>query len=585
MGKLGAEARDKLTDLLSDVFDNNDFARLINRVDRDLEQHLAPNLSRTDLAFQLLKELEKRGKRKVLKFLNAARKERPDQPELQEHIKKCIEELEARDGGTTSGGETKYRTWLVLASCAVVTVGIAGVTVYFKPGLLDFDEKPHAQEETVPEPKWQKADADLEIVRRPIDALAKPETGAELVETLEVGDLLKRREYEEAPIGGKTWIRVPREADDPVFFDKDANRDKLARWSPVNVNLEIVAPIEAWAKPETGAEFAEKLEPGDLFKRRKYGPVEEARIGDETWLRVPQHAEGHVFFDKDANRERLALWTSVDGCLEVTKNTRSLGTPAKGAQKLDSFSMTESIDQTQNIQTATVSGKDWFRFLVRADEDLQYLPADSVKKVPCSEPAVPPKRRFDDQTQTKFLGLLKEVRRNLLQKCCVHTLLRLPTGIWYSPGVKANVLFFDKKEGRAEAWTDKLWVYDLRTNQHFTLKQKPIRRSDFDEFIACYKPGRMHERAETWSEANPEGRWRCFDYDELLKRDKLTLDLFWIKDKSLTDTDNLPAPDIIAADISDDLEAALEQFTKIAARLGQTGQPHGDAEYEPEAAE
>jgi len=165
-------------------------------------------------------------------------------------------------------------------------------------------------------------------------------------------------------------------------------------------------------------------------------------------------------------------------------------------------------------------------------------------------------------------GAGEKVRRNLLQKCRVHTLVRLPTGIWYSPGVKANVIFFDKKEGRAEAWTDKLWVYDLRTNQHFTLKQKPIQRGDFDEFVACYKPGRMHERTETWSEANPEGRWRCYDYDELLKRDKLSLDLFWIKDKSLTDTDALPAPDILATEIADDLEAALEQFTKIAARLG-----------------
>jgi type I restriction enzyme M protein len=128
------------------------------------------------------------------------------------------------------------------------------------------------------------------------------------------------------------------------------------------------------------------------------------------------------------------------------------------------------------------------------------------------------------------------------------------------------------QQGRAEAWTDRLWVYDLRTNHHFTLKQKPIRRNDFDEFVACYKPGRMHERAQTWSEANPEGRWRCYDYDELLKRDKLSLDVFWIKDKSLTDTDSLPAPDILAAEIADDLEAALEQFTKIAARLGSPAQ-------------
>lgn len=164
-------------------------------------------------------------------------------------------------------------------------------------------------------------------------------------------------------------------------------------------------------------------------------------------------------------------------------------------------------------------------------------------------------------------GAGEKVRKNLLQKCRVHTLLRLPTGIWYSPGVKANVIFFDKKEGRAKAWTDKLWVYDLRTNQHFTLKQKPIQRSDFDEFVACYKPGRLHKRKPTWNEDNPEGRWRCYDYEELLKRDKLSLDLFWIKDKTLTDTDSLPAPDIIAAEIADDLEAALEQFTKIAARL------------------
>ena len=164
-------------------------------------------------------------------------------------------------------------------------------------------------------------------------------------------------------------------------------------------------------------------------------------------------------------------------------------------------------------------------------------------------------------------GAGEKVRRNLLEKCRVHTLLRLPTGIWYSPGVKANVIFFDKREGRAEPWTDRLWVYDLRTNMHFTLKQKPIRRRDFDEFVACYKPGRMHEREATWSKDNPNGRWRACDYEDLLKRDKLSLDLFWIKDRSLTDTDSLPPPDVLAAEIADDLEAALAQFTRIAARL------------------
>ena len=164
-------------------------------------------------------------------------------------------------------------------------------------------------------------------------------------------------------------------------------------------------------------------------------------------------------------------------------------------------------------------------------------------------------------------GAGEKVRRNLLEKCRVHTLLRLPTGIWYSPGVKANVIFFDKGEGRAEPWTDRLWVYDLRTNKHFTLKQKPIQRVDFDEFVACYKPGRIHEREASWSEATPEGCWRAYDYGDLLKRDKLSLDLFWLKDESLTDTELLPPPDVIAAEIADDLETALEQFTKIAGRL------------------
>jgi type I restriction enzyme M protein len=164
-------------------------------------------------------------------------------------------------------------------------------------------------------------------------------------------------------------------------------------------------------------------------------------------------------------------------------------------------------------------------------------------------------------------GAGEKVRKNLLQKCCAHTLLRLPTGIWYANGVKANVLFFDKKEGRPKPWTDKLWVYDLRTNKHFTQKQSPITRGDFDEFVACYRPGAMHKRKPTWSEENPEGRWRSYDYEEILKRDKLSLDLFWIKDQSLTDTDSLPAPDVLAAEIADELEAAFDLFTKIAAKL------------------
>ena len=175
-------------------------------------------------------------------------------------------------------------------------------------------------------------------------------------------------------------------------------------------------------------------------------------------------------------------------------------------------------------------------------------------------------------------GAGEKIRRNLLQKCRLHTLLRLPTGIWYSPGVKANVIFFDKKEGRAEPWTDTLWVYDLRTNKHFTLKTDPLKREDLDEFVKCYngnldRPdkragGNRHTRKATWSDKKPDGRWRAYDYDELIARDKASLDIFWLKDDSLEDSANLPNPDIIAQEIVDDLEAALEQFRLIANDLG-----------------
>jgi len=161
----------------------------------------------------------------------------------------------------------------------------------------------------------------------------------------------------------------------------------------------------------------------------------------------------------------------------------------------------------------------------------------------------------------------QKVRQQLLQQCDVHTLLRLPTGIFYKPGVKANVIFFNRKPPQEKAWTNRLWVYDLRTNKHFTQKQNPIRRTDFDEFVELFKPGAIHKRKATWAEDKPDGRWRCFDYDELLKRDKLSLDLFWIKDESVEDSSTLPDPDDLAQDIVDDLEDALEQFAAIAGAL------------------
>ena len=168
-------------------------------------------------------------------------------------------------------------------------------------------------------------------------------------------------------------------------------------------------------------------------------------------------------------------------------------------------------------------------------------------------------------------GAGETIRRKLLHECDVHTLLRLPTGLFYAQGVKANVLFFDKKPASETPWTKKLWIYDLRTNKHFTLKTDPLKREDLNEFVKCYNPANRHTRKATWSERKADGRWRAYDYDELIARDKASLDIFWLKDDSLEDSANLPNPDIIAQEIVDDLEAALEQFRLIANDLG--GEP------------
>jgi len=165
-------------------------------------------------------------------------------------------------------------------------------------------------------------------------------------------------------------------------------------------------------------------------------------------------------------------------------------------------------------------------------------------------------------------GAGETLRRRLLKECDVHTLLRLPTGVFYAQGVKANVLFFDRKPASENPWTKQLWIYDLRTNQNFTLKTRTLARSDLDEFVTGYNPANRHERQETWSEDNPQGRWRVFDYDELVARDKANLDIFWLRDESLEDSANLPDPDVLAREIMEELKVALEQFSGIVGELG-----------------
>jgi type I restriction enzyme M protein len=162
------------------------------------------------------------------------------------------------------------------------------------------------------------------------------------------------------------------------------------------------------------------------------------------------------------------------------------------------------------------------------------------------------------------------IRKKLLETTNLHTILRLPTGIFYKQGVKANVLFFDNKPASKEPQTKEIWFYDFRTNIKFSLKKNPLRFEDLQDFITCYNPKNINKRQETYHpETNPEGRWRKFTYDEIIERDKTSLDITWIKDKSLTDLDNLPAPDEIAQDIVENLKSALEGFESILNQLNE----------------
>lgn len=161
-------------------------------------------------------------------------------------------------------------------------------------------------------------------------------------------------------------------------------------------------------------------------------------------------------------------------------------------------------------------------------------------------------------------GAGETIRKKLLETTNLHTILRLPTGIFYKQGVKANVLFFDNKPASKYAQTKEIWFYDFRTNIKFSLKKNPLRFEDLQDFMECYHPDNIYQRKESFHpETNPEGRWRRFTYEDIIERDKTSLDITWIKDKSLTDLDNLPDPDVLANDIIENLRAGIERFEEI----------------------
>ncbi len=166
-------------------------------------------------------------------------------------------------------------------------------------------------------------------------------------------------------------------------------------------------------------------------------------------------------------------------------------------------------------------------------------------------------------------GSGETIRKKLLEQFDLHTMLRLPTGIFYAGGVKANVLFFDKKLPREDgkAWTKTLWIYDFRTNMHFTQKEKKLTRADLDDFVECYNAKDMTKRKEDIKDE--QRRWRSYSYDELIIRDKTSLDISWLKDDSLEDIENLPAPEVIADEIKENLESALDSINELIDNFGK----------------
>ncbi len=161
-------------------------------------------------------------------------------------------------------------------------------------------------------------------------------------------------------------------------------------------------------------------------------------------------------------------------------------------------------------------------------------------------------------------GAGETVRRGMLEQMNCHTLLRLPTGIFYAGGVRANVLFFDKKPARTDgkAWTEKLWIYDFRTNQHFTLKENQLDREHLNDFVKCYNAKNILKRKET-------DRFHAYSYDDLVKRDKVSLDIFWLKDDSLEDMENLSSPEEITDEIKNNLESVLDSINELVLNLGK----------------
>jgi type I restriction enzyme M protein len=160
-------------------------------------------------------------------------------------------------------------------------------------------------------------------------------------------------------------------------------------------------------------------------------------------------------------------------------------------------------------------------------------------------------------------GAGETVRKKLLETTDLHTILRLPTGIFYAQGVKANVIFFDNQAAAPSHQTKEVWIYDYRTGIHHTLKRNPLRESDLDDFIKCYNPENRQVRMETYNTENPDGRWRKFSHREIITRDKTSLDITWIKSGDTADNYTLAELLDVIKEKSAAIAMAVENLEQI----------------------
>jgi type I restriction enzyme M protein len=156
-------------------------------------------------------------------------------------------------------------------------------------------------------------------------------------------------------------------------------------------------------------------------------------------------------------------------------------------------------------------------------------------------------------------GVGAKIRQDLMEKCNLHTILRLPTGIFYAQGVKTNVLFFQKGK-KEKGNTKEVWVYDLRANMPSFGKTTPLKREHFAEFEKAY--GKDPNGGSKRKDQGEEGRFRCFSIKEIEKRD-FNLDISWLKDDSVTHADDLPEPNDIAEELLSSLKSATTSFESI----------------------